>query len=153
MTNRRFDYSLNVARRIYSEISSETDAIEIVNSSIEKYYTSKGLNYTKNVVNNTSTPKIEYKSKDQTITFYITDDKPTSIVLRKYDLGTNKLVEAAYNSKELFGLPVFTITVMQDLPVVHIHLMSRNTFVSLDTPEEQSFRDSMDFWTELDKFL
>lgn len=153
MTNKRFDYSIDVARRIYSIIFSETDAIDIVNKSIEKYYTNKGLNYNKNVVNNTSTPRIEYISKEQTIKFFIIGGKPTSIVLKKYDQGTNNIVEEAYNSKELFGLPVFTITVMQDLPVVHIQLMGREQYNSLDTPEEQSFRDSMDFWTELDKFL
>lgn len=84
-----------------------------------------------------------YSGGNQCISFTTMSNKPAQIVLMQYERDTNRLIEEAFNKKESFGLPVFMITVMQDMPQAMLSLMSRDTYLSLDTPQEQAFRQRM----------
>ena len=53
-----------------------------------------------------------------------------------------------YN-KEFFGLPVFTITIMEDMPHTFIDFMSMELYVSLDTSEEQLYHQKMNFLNDI----
>ena len=70
-----------------------------------------------------------YSGGNQCISFTTMSNKPAQIVLMQYERDTNRLIEEAFNKKESFGLPVFMITVMQDMPQAMLSLMSRDTYL------------------------
>ena len=48
MITGRYDYSIEVARRIYTTIKDDAEAIEVCLKCIEKYYEEKGIALQKN---------------------------------------------------------------------------------------------------------
>lgn len=77
------------------------------------------------------------------------ENKPSHILLMQYEQDTEKLVQDAFYNKKSFGLPVFTITIMEDMPRAFIDFMSRELYVSLDTPEEQLYHQKMNFLDDI----
>lgn len=149
MISGRYDYSIEVARRIYSVIKDDTEAINVCLKCIEKYYEGKGIVPERFVREMNGMTFYDYKGANQNISLTTMANKPAQIVLMQYDRDTNRLIEDAFYEKESFGLPVFMITVMQDMPQAMLSLMSRETYVSLDTPQEQAFHQRMNFLDDI----
>lgn len=145
MVSGKYDYSIEVAREIYKNISSDEEAIKVCCNEIEQYYSQKGCSPQKRVVETSSLTTIEYKGGNQSISLVKSDEKPAMIMLYQNEEDTDRLVEEAFSKKKVFGLPVFTITIMEDgmypfmkSPVM-LNLMSKELYSSLDTPKEQAF--------------
>lgn len=149
MINKRFDYSIEVARRIYSIIKDDTQAIDVCLKCIDRYYEEMGDVPEKTVSEKNGMTFYDYIGAGQSISLTIMANKPAQIVLMQYDHDTNRLIEDAFYNKQIFGLPVFMITIMRDMPQAMISLMSRETYVSLDTPQEQAFRQRMNFLDDI----
>ena len=143
MITGRYDYSIEVARRIYQAIIDDAEAINVCRMHIENYYKERGIVPEVSIKESDFMTFYNYSGGNQCISFTTMSNKPTQVVLMQYERDTNRLIEEAFNKKESFGLPVFMITVMQDMPQAMLSLMSRDTYLSLDTPQEQAFRQRM----------
>ncbi len=133
-----YRYSIEVARAIYSTIQSEEEALSVCKKNIEAFYREKGEQFTIDC-SDEGLSNVTYNNNKQSITLGIANNTPAAINLSKYDNYTEELVRKAFLENSLFGIPVFMITIMQDLPFVLISLMSRETYLSLDKPQEQDF--------------
>ena len=149
MISGRYDYSIETARRIYSVIKDDLEAINVCLKCIENYYIAKGKVPTKSTRERNGMTFYDYQEESQSISLLVMANKPSQITLMQYDSDTDNLIEEAFYGKESFGLPVFMITVMEDMPQAMISLMDRETYVSLDTPQEQAFHQKMNILDDI----
>lgn len=149
MITGKYDYSIEVARRIYCGIKNDVEAIEVCKKNIEDYYRGKGIEPELSVKNSDSMTFYDYRGGNQSVSLQTMFGKPAAIILMQYEHDTDRLLEEAFYEKESFGLPVFRITVMQDMPQAMLSLMSRESYVSLDTPQEQQFRHTMNYLDDI----
>lgn len=149
MISGRYDYSIEIARRIYSVIKDDSEAINICLKCIENYYKTRGGVPTKSTRERNGMTFYDYQEESQSISLLVMANKPSQIILMQYDSDTDNLIEEAFYGKESFGLPVFMITVMEDMPQAMISLMDRETYVSLDTPQEQAFHQKMNILDDI----
>lgn len=149
MVSGRYDYSIEVAKNIYSKIKDDAEAIDICQASINRYYEEKGFVPKISIKQDGVMAYYDYSGGNQNITFVTMANKPAQILLMQYEQDTEKLVQDAFYNKESFGLPVFSITIMEDMPHAFIDLMSRELYVSLDTPEDQAFHQRMNFLDDI----
>ena len=149
MVSGRYDYSIEVARKIYSTIKDDAEAINVCQASIKCYYEEKGFVPKISIKHDGVLTYYRYSGGNQNITFAIMENKPAHILLMQYEQDTEKLVQDAFYNKKSFGLPVFTITIMEDMPHAFIDFMSRELYVSLDTPQEQLYHQKMNFLDDI----
>lgn len=139
-----YKYSIEVARRIYTSIKSDQEAISVCKNNIESFLTEKGEDYHIEYSSEGLLSNIIFCSTYHKITLQSIYDKPTQIILSSYEGYPRELVSQAYREKALFGLPVFTITIIEDIPLAMIGLMSRETYYSLDDSGQQDLFRKMD---------
>lgn len=149
MISGRYDYSIEVARSIYAVIKDDDEAIDICQANIKRYYEEKGITPKISIKQEGGFTNYEYSGGNQNITFVTMENKPAEIILMQYEPDTEKLIKNAFNDKESFGLPVFSMSIIEEIPQVFIDLMSRELYVSLDTPEEQAFHQKMNFLDDI----
>ncbi len=135
-----YKYSIEVARRIYQHISDDAEALEVCMQHIEHYYKQKGIAPKKDIQESQYSTYYRYTACNQCVTLSVKSDKKCLILLNQYDDDTNRLVEEAYYKKEIFGLPVHWIIVMEDGPQVYLDLMSKSDYINLDTTHAQVSR-------------
>lgn len=154
MVTGRYDYSIEIARNIYRQIKNDAEAIEVCVRNIEDYYAKKGIVPEKSIKESDYMIFHSYKGGNQNVTLITASNKPLSINLMLSDDCTYKILEEAFCKKEIFGLPVFMITVMQDyINQANLHLMSKDQYLSLDTPGEQKLRQIMNLLDDvIDKY-
>lgn len=141
-----FEYSIDIAKAIYTSIKNNEEAISICKSNIYLFFKKKGEDFNTRI-DNDELSDITYYSEVQSISL-----KDHMIILSKDDKYTNEIIQIAHKEKALFGLPVFTIATIEDLPITIITLMDYSTFQSLNNPEIQEFMRQMNMLSEFGDF-
>lgn len=135
----QFDYSIDVARRIYNEISSDEEAIELLKKTVEDYYNSRGIEFTVGKRDDGGAKHIYYRGDGQSIIINLVDSlmgKSFGIMLYQKERDSMRFFEQAYKDKELFGLPVYSVRIFEELSwcdMLSIDFMSREKYLSLDS--------------------
>lgn len=149
MVGSRYDYSIEVARSIYNSIKTDADAMKECIDQIEKYFKNRGVMPQKSERDSDYIRTITFSGGNKTIILTILGDKPANVMLYQSEVDTEQQIEEAFHEKKLFGLPVFMITIMEDMPYATISFMDRKTYLSLDPPSEQAFHHRMNILDDL----
>lgn len=143
--NGTFKWSVDLATIIYSNPEANT-TWEYIYPQICKYMEDRGITCTFEDFGD----KKFVSADDLEITVLAVHDS-IGISFMVVSPLANAILDEAYDKKVIFGLPVSSTVMMDDIfPKAIIAFMSRSTWRSLNTPEARDFERRMN---QIDRFL
>lgn len=146
--NGKFSYSIDVAAEIYKNISTQEEANTLFFEQIELFFKSKGKNFMCSKSDRLPYfDEIIYKNDEQTISVLIEKNEVKSVKTITFlanETYSVRLFKEGYYNKCLFGLPIFTMQLFDDIRIF-IHFMSRESYLQFDTPKGRMEKDLFDF--------
>lgn len=145
--NGTFNWSVDVARNIYSSNPDANTTWEYLYANIKSYCASNNIPCT--IVNDDESKK-EIELGDLTLIAMRLGNKWGGVSFRVIDSVARDILDEAYDMKAVFGLPVAGMMYMDDLlPTATISFMDRKMWESLDTPEAREFDQRMSWLDRL----
>lgn len=146
--NGKFSYSIDVAAEIYKNINTQEEANTLFFEQIELFFKSKGKNFIRSKSDRLPYfDEIIYKNDEQTISVLIEKNEVKSVKTITFlanETYSVRLFKEGYYNKCLFGLPIFTMQLFDDIRIF-IHFMSRESYLQFDTPKGRMEKDLFDF--------
>ncbi len=146
--NDKFSYSIDVAAEIYKNINSQEEANNLFFEQVELFFKSKGKKFIRSKSDRIPYfDEIIYKNDEQIISVFMEKNGAKSVKTITFlanDTYSVRLFKEGYYSKCLFGLPIFTMQLFDDVRIF-IHFMSRESYLQFDTPQGRMEKELFGF--------
>ena len=146
-----YNYSIPKARELYRDIHSNEQTFEVVKKNIIAFLhdIADQIEFSESTTQYWNISK--YSAGGQSVELWHKNGCPESIHLYQNEPHTEELLNYAYYNKSLFGLPVFSMTVMVDSPLAFLGIMSFDVYKRLDNPESIAYQKVTNYLDDIIK--